>query len=131
MVVVSHSGLAADLECVVARRRLPVELEDGGVAHLDPEAPIVICGEPIRIAHVPGHSLDSLTFYLKDEGLVFAGDTLFASSVGRTDLPGGSTEQLVSGIQKHLLSLPEETRVLSGHGPETTIGQEAKTNPFL
>ena len=98
---------------------------------IDVEAPIVSCGQPIRVAHVPGHSVDSITFYCKDEGVVFAGDTLFSSSVGRTDLPGGSTETLIAGIHKHLLTLPAETRVLSGHGPETTIGQEASTNPFL
>ena len=98
---------------------------------IDAKAPIVICGQPIRVAHVPGHSTDSITFYLKDEGVVFAGDTLFAGSIGRTDLPGGSHEQLISGIQKHLLTLPPETRVFSGHGPATTIGHEGATNPFL
>ncbi|MDX1681460.1 MAG: MBL fold metallo-hydrolase, partial [Akkermansiaceae bacterium] len=68
---------------------------------------------------------------LKDEGVVFGGDTLFAGSIGRTDLPGGSHEQLLDGIARHLMELPPETRVLSGHGPQTTIGQEASTNPFL
>ena len=95
------------------------------------KAPIISCGQSIEVAHVPGHSVDSITFYLQDEGVVFAGDTLFASSIGRTDLPGGSTETLIAGIHKHLLTLPAETRVLSGHGPETTIGQEAGNNPFL
>ncbi|MGA0900422.1 MAG: MBL fold metallo-hydrolase, partial [Luteolibacter sp.] len=111
---------------------MPIVVHKYGVdERIDPAAPIVICGQPIRVAHVPGHSPDSITFYFKDEGVVFAGDTLFAGSVGRTDLPGGSTETLISGIQEHLLTLPPETRVLSGHGPETTIGQEARSNPFV
>ena len=62
---------------------------------------------------------------------VFAGDTLFAGSVGRTDLPGGSTTQLIDGIRKHLLTLPPQTTVFSGHGPQTTIGDEFADNPFL
>jgi hydroxyacylglutathione hydrolase len=70
-------------------------------------------------------------FHLPAAKLVFSGDTLFAGSIGRTDLPGGSTRQLLEGIARHLLTLPPETRVLSGHGPATTIGREAAENPFL
>ena len=62
---------------------------------------------------------------------MFSGDTIFAGSVGRTDLPQGSTDQLLAGIERHLMSLPEETRVLPGHGPGTTIGKEANSNPYL
>lgn len=82
-------------------------------------------------AHVPGHSADSLTFYIFGAGVLFAGDTLFAGSVGRCDLPGGSFELLLSGIERELLSLPDDTRVLSGHGGETTIGHEKATNGYL
>lgn len=90
-----------------------------------------LAGVEILMAHVPGHSLDSVTFYVKSEGVLFSGDTLFQGSVGRTDLPGGSTEQLLAGIERHLMKLPPETRVLPGHGGETSIGLEVRTNPYL
>jgi glyoxylase-like metal-dependent hydrolase (beta-lactamase superfamily II) len=70
-------------------------------------------------------------FRLVADAVVFSGDTLFAGSIGRTDLPGGSTRQLLDGISRHLLALPPETRVLSGHGPATTIGRELDANPYL
>ncbi|APH04396.1 MBL fold metallo-hydrolase [Bacillus weihaiensis] len=85
----------------------------------------------LKVFETPGHSPGSVSFYSKEEGVVFAGDALFAGSIGRTDLPGGNHEQLVKSIHDKLLSLPEETLVLSGHGPETTIEQEMDTNPFL
>ena len=88
-------------------------------------------GTKAKVGHVPGHSADSLTFYIPDAGVVFAGDALFAGSVGRCDLPGGSFELLLSGIQRDLLSLPDETKVFSGHGGETTIGHERLTNGYL
>jgi glyoxylase-like metal-dependent hydrolase (beta-lactamase superfamily II) len=72
-----------------------------------------------------------MTFHLADANVLFSGDTLFAGSIGRTDLPGGSTQQLLDGITHHLLPLPANTRVLSGHGPETTIAREAASNPYL
>ncbi len=93
--------------------------------------PLVIAGLEIAMAHVPGHAADAVTFYVAEAGVVFSGDTLFAGSIGRTDLPGGSTEQLLEGISRHLMTLPPETRVLSGHGPATTIGREAVGNPYL
>jgi glyoxylase-like metal-dependent hydrolase (beta-lactamase superfamily II) len=93
--------------------------------------PLRIAGLGISLAHVPGHSPDSVTFHLADHGVVFSGDTLFAGSIGRTDLPGGSTSQLLDGIARHLMSLPADTRVLPGHGPGTTIGEEAVGNPYL
>ncbi len=63
--------------------------------------------------------------------MVMAGDTLFAGSIGRTDLPGGDSDQIIHSIQSRLLDLPDETRVIPGHGPATTIGRERRTNPFL
>lgn len=90
-----------------------------------------LAGLEILLAHVPGHAADSVIFRLPAHGIVFSGDTLFAGSIGRTDLPGGSTSQLLDGIARHLMTLPPETRVLSGHGPATTIAREAAGNPFL
>src|SRR5919107_2289982 len=85
----------------------------------------------LRSLYTPGHAQGHLAFYLQDEGLVLSGDALFAGSVGRVDLPGGSMEVLMQSIEDRLLTLPDETRVLSGHGPETTIGEERAHNPFL
>jgi glyoxylase-like metal-dependent hydrolase (beta-lactamase superfamily II) len=97
----------------------------------DVSQPLRLAGMEIQLAHVPGHATDAVTFYLSDAGVVFSGDTLFAGSIGRTDLPGGSTSQLLEGIDKHLMSLPAATRVLSGHGQATTISREAAGNPYL
>jgi hydroxyacylglutathione hydrolase len=85
----------------------------------------------LRSLYTPGHAPGHLAFYAEEEGVVFAGDALFAGGIGRTDLPDGSMELLLQSISERLLTLPDETRVLSGHGPETTIGQERLYNPFL
>lgn len=90
-----------------------------------------ILGAKVVVSHVPGHSQDSISLYFPGEGTVFAGDALFAGSVGRCDLPGGDFDLLISGIRAKLLTLPDETRVLSGHGPETTVGRELVGNGFL
>jgi glyoxylase-like metal-dependent hydrolase (beta-lactamase superfamily II) len=83
------------------------------------------------ILHTPGHSEGSVCLYIPTESLLLAGDTLFAGSVGRTDLPGGNADALLRSIRERLLPLPDETRVIPGHGPSTTIGRERETNPFL
>ncbi|MDP2952560.1 MAG: MBL fold metallo-hydrolase [Chloroflexota bacterium] len=81
------------------------------------------------VLHTPGHSPGGIC--LSGEGVVFSGDTLFNFSVGRTDFPGGSYSQLLQGIHARLMILPDETVVLPGHGPDTTIGAEREWNPFL
>jgi glyoxylase-like metal-dependent hydrolase (beta-lactamase superfamily II) len=81
------------------------------------------------IRHAPGHSPGSVC--LIGHGVVFTGDVLFAGSVGRTDLPGGDGETLIASIERELLPLPDDTILYSGHGPESTIGRERRTNPFL
>jgi glyoxylase-like metal-dependent hydrolase (beta-lactamase superfamily II) len=81
------------------------------------------------VLHIPGHSAGSIC--LHGEGHLFVGDVLFAGSVGRTDLPGGSHELLIAGIKQKLLPLADETLVHTGHGPDTTIGLEKQVNPFL
>ncbi|TCN22879.1 MBL fold metallo-hydrolase [Mesobacillus foraminis] len=83
------------------------------------------------VLETPGHSPGSISFYFQEAGLVASGDALFQGSIGRTDLPGGSHETLLKSIHKKLLVMPEETLVLSGHGPVTTIRQEMDSNPFL
>lgn len=84
-----------------------------------------------EVFETPGHSPGSVSFYFKNDGFVVAGDALFQGSIGRTDLPGGNHDVLISSIHKKLLVLPEETIVLSGHGETTTIENEMDSNPFL
>lgn len=79
----------------------------------------------------PGHSPGSISYYCKEANAVFSGDVLFQMSVGRTDLPGGSFAELVASIEEKLFVLPDDTHVLCGHGPETSIGFEKENNPFL
>jgi glyoxylase-like metal-dependent hydrolase (beta-lactamase superfamily II) len=81
------------------------------------------------VRHAPGHSPGSVC--LLGPGVAFSGDVLFAGSIGRTDLPGGDFGTLIASIERELLPLPDDTIVYSGHGPETTIGRERRTNPFL
>jgi hydroxyacylglutathione hydrolase len=85
----------------------------------------------LRSLYTPGHAPGHLAFYAEEEGLVLSGDALFAGSVGRVDLPGGSMEVLMRSIEDRLLTLPDDTLVYSGHGPRTTIGNERTSNPFL
>ena len=84
-----------------------------------------------KVLHTPGHTQGSVCFHFVPLKLLIAGDTLFAGSIGRTDLPGGDFDQIIDSIQTRLLILPEDTMVLPGHGPVTTIGKEHKSNPFL
>lgn len=84
-----------------------------------------------QVMYTPGHTEGSICLYVPVEHLLLAGDTLFAGSVGRTDLPGGDTGKLISSIHERLMPLPDETLVVPGHGPLTTIGKERAENPFL
>ena len=103
-----------------------VELTDGMT--------IQLAGIDLVVDHAPGHTPGSVTFRLPpgaEEGVIFTGDLLFAGSIGRTDLPGGDYETLLSSLARVCLPLPDETVVLSGHGPQTSIGAERAANPFL
>jgi glyoxylase-like metal-dependent hydrolase (beta-lactamase superfamily II) len=86
---------------------------------------------PATVLHTPGHTQGSICLHFAPLNLLVAGDTLFAGSIGRTDLPGGDFDQIVASLHTRLLALPDETRVLPGHGPATTIGQERRSNPYL
>jgi glyoxylase-like metal-dependent hydrolase (beta-lactamase superfamily II) len=86
---------------------------------------------PAEVLHTPGHTQGSVCLHFAPLKMVIAGDTLFAGSIGRTDLPGGNGRQILESIQSRLTTLPEDTRVLPGHGPATTIGAELESNPFL
>src|SRR5580693_6598708 len=86
---------------------------------------------PAEVLHTPGHTQGSVCLHFEPLKMVIAGDTLFSGSIGRTDLPGGNPRQIIDSIETRLLALPDETKVLPGHGPATTIGQERRSNPFL
>jgi glyoxylase-like metal-dependent hydrolase (beta-lactamase superfamily II) len=86
---------------------------------------------PAQVLHTPGHTQGSICLHFAPLKLLLAGDTLFAGSIGRTDLPGGNADQIIDSIESRLLALPDETKVVAGHGPATTIGTERRSNPFL
>ena len=86
---------------------------------------------PAQVLHTPGHTQGSVCLLFAPLKLLVAGDTLFAGSIGRTDLPGGNSRQIIESIETRLLALPDETKVVTGHGPGTTIGAERNHNPFL
>lgn len=90
-----------------------------------------IAEQPAQVLHTPGHTEGSICLHLPTLKLLLAGDTLFAGSIGRTDLPGGDLKAILRSLKERLLPLPDETRVIPGHGSTTTIGQERETNPFL
>lgn len=90
-----------------------------------------LAGIEIDVLHTPGHTPGHCCFLIREEGILFSGDQLFAGSIGRTDLPGGSHETLMRSMVNRVLPLPDDTDVLPGHGPSTTIAAERKHNPFL
>ena len=90
-----------------------------------------VAGIALEVRHVPGHSPGHVIFYCAAAGAAFVGDTVFQGSIGRSDLPGGDFQQLIGAIRSQLLTLPPDTLLYSGHGPETSVAHEAKTNPFL
>jgi glyoxylase-like metal-dependent hydrolase (beta-lactamase superfamily II) len=100
-------------------------------ASLNDGQTVAVEGISGTVIHTPGHTQGSSCLYLPEHSLLLAGDTLFAGSVGRTDLPGGDTKQLIRSIHDRLLVLPDEVDVVPGHGPNTTIGEERYSNPFI
>jgi glyoxylase-like metal-dependent hydrolase (beta-lactamase superfamily II) len=100
-----------------------IDLVHGQVLHLGEIA--------FEVRHTPGHTPGLCSFYVPSAGVCFCGDLIFRDSVGRTDLPGGNWEQLLESIHAHIFTLPDDTRLLSGHGPESTVGEEKRSNPFL
>jgi glyoxylase-like metal-dependent hydrolase (beta-lactamase superfamily II) len=107
--------------------------EPDDVRELAPAQVISLAGLDFSVTHAPGHSAGSVVFGLQsgDEAILFSGDVLFAGSIGRTDLPGGSMAQMEESLRKVVLPLDDETVVRPGHGPQTTIGRERAGNPFL
>ena len=115
----SHAGIYG---LSVTTSPQPDRLLDGGDT-------VAVGRLEFKVLHVPGHSPGSICLF--SNGHLFVGDVLFAGSIGRTDLPGGSFDQLVEGIRENLFDYPDETVVHTGHGPDTTIGREREGNPFV
>jgi hydroxyacylglutathione hydrolase len=109
---------------------LPIRVKEAD-AYLKEEGEMEIGSFRFVVLETPGHSPGSVSYYFKHENLVVSGDALFQGSIGRTDLVGGNHNQLIKSIHEKLLTLPEDTLVLSGHGPETLIEDEMNSNPFL
>ena len=84
-----------------------------------------------KVLHAPGHSRGHVMFYNEADKVLFCGDVIFQGSIGRTDLPGGDFSTLINSIHTQVLTLPDDTRLLTGHGPESTIGEERKHNPYI
>ena len=110
---------------------MPFDNYKGDLIFLKENDMIKIGDDEVKVLFTPGHSPGSLSFYFEKENFVISGDALFYQSIGRTDLPGGDHEILLDSIRKKLLTLPAETTVFSGHGPQTSIGSEKQYNPFL
>jgi hydroxyacylglutathione hydrolase len=129
-------GLSADLSQLFGGRLPYTEPDD--VAELTDGATLALAGLEITVDHAPGHTGGSVLFRLPGAGtswdaeqVCLSGDVLFAGSIGRTDLPGGSTETMLASLRDKILPLGDDTVVLPGHGPGTTIGRERASNPFL
>ena len=119
------------MEKRVQEMGLPVNIPPYEVHHvLEGKTTLDVAGLTFDLAHVPGHSPESVSFHLTAEAMLFAGDALFNGSIGRTDLPGGNHQQLLDSIRQKLYILPDETAVFPGHGPQTRIGHEKLSNPF-
>ena len=111
--------------------QLPFDNYDGPLVYLEEKKSIKIGEDELEIRFTPGHSPGSVSFYHAAGSFIIGGDVLFNRSVGRTDLPGGNFEILVESIQTQFFTLPDDTKVYSGHGPVTTIGFEKQNNRFV
>jgi hydroxyacylglutathione hydrolase len=111
--------------------QLPFDNYEGELRFLKEGTMIALGNDTMDILFTPGHSPGSVSFYYEPGGFVIGGDVLFNGSIGRTDLPGGDFHTLINSIQTRLFTLPDDTKVYSGHGPMTTIGFEKMNNPFV
>ena len=110
---------------------MPFENYQGEFIFLNEGDTITLGEDELEIIHVPGHSPGSICFYCKAQKFIIGGDVLFNGSIGRTDLPMGDHQTLIKGIKQKLFALPDDIIVYSGHGRDTTIGNEKKSNPFV
>lgn len=113
------------------RFQLPFENYEGPLIYIKEGENIKLGDDELEVFFTPGHSPGSVSFYHEAGGFVIGGDVLFNGSIGRTDLPGGDYDTLVNSIQTKFFTLPDDTKVYSGHGPVTTVGFEKMNNPFV
>jgi glyoxylase-like metal-dependent hydrolase (beta-lactamase superfamily II) len=124
------TSIVAAREQLLAMTKDSLELtEPGDVRILEDEQVLELAGIPMTVRHAPGHTEGSVVFELDE--VLFSGDVLFAGSIGRTDLPGGDHDRMVESLRRVILPARDDLVVLPGHGPQTTIGQERASNPFL
>lgn len=124
--------LGRSLEDQIGRFRMPVRAKNHGLdIELHDGERLYLGKEPIEVICVPGHSPGSIALYCPESKFVVTGDALFKGSIGRTDLPKGDFTTLVNSIRDRLLTLPADTAILPGHGPETTVGYERTSNPYV
>ena len=120
-----------------AMMRFPYSGEFEVTHHVSHYDSLTVGNHSFQVLHTPGHAIGHVSYFMEDatniyqRPILIAGDALFKGSIGRTDLPGGNHDLLIKSIKDHLFVLPDETIVCSGHGPNTTIGHEKKTNPFF
>ena len=98
---------------------------------LQADTTLQLAGIKLEVRYVPGHAPGHVLFYNAEQGVAFVGDVVFQGSIGRTDLPGGNYQVLMTSIRDHVMTLPEDTKLYSGHGPVTTVGEERRFNPFI
>lgn len=110
---------------------LPFDNYQGEIKWLKEGDKIFLGEDVLVVIHVPGHSPGSVCYYCKNQKFLIGGDVLFLNSIGRTDIPGGNMNDLLTNIKSKLFALPDDTIVYPGHGPSTTIGEEKKNNPYL
>ena len=110
---------------------LPIAKKVDAAGYLKEGDLIEMEGGTLEVIETPGHSSGSLSFYCREQSFLIGGDVLFRESIGRTDLPGGDNRVLIQTVQRLIATLPPETIVYPGHGPETSIGYEARFNPYL
>lgn len=120
----------------ILRALFGIDVPPGSIAPLayeplEDKSRMDLAGLSLDVVHTPGHTPGHCCFVLEEAGIMFSGDQLFAGSIGRTDLPGGSFEELMASMRDRVLTHPDDTEVLPGHGPRTTLGRERRTNPFL
>ena len=120
---IGEQAAAFGLNLDIDKIEVPTFLEDGDV--------IKVGDGELEVIAVPGHSKGSIALYSSKDKFLISGDALFQRSIGRTDLPGGDSRELITSIKSRLLSLPDDTVVFPGHGPSTSIGEEKRMNPFL
>ena len=127
----ADAPLLAHASASAARWGIPLKQPPADFLPLEDDQILTLGSLQAHCLFTPGHAPGHIAFYLPEEDMVIAGDALFQGSIGRTDLPGGDHARLLESIRTKLLTLPPETKVYPGHGPATTVGEEAQSNPFL